>query len=127
VNSFDEESFITSLKVDVERQIRDSGATVNSKGSSDPSGFFIEYAERDIHGRITINGKTSAGGYFSYSRVWTRNQKTLPNQRIVGPERRERVSHQNLRRCSVSCGPVNFSDGRMLLVSLRNLNNRPPG
>jgi hypothetical protein len=65
VNSFDEESFITSLKVDVERQIRDSGATVNSKGSSDPSGFFIEYAERDIHGRITINGKTSAGGYFS--------------------------------------------------------------
>lgn len=64
-NSFDEAGFITSLKVDIERQIRDSGATINGKGSSDPTGFFIDYAERDIHGRITINGKTSTGGYFS--------------------------------------------------------------
>jgi hypothetical protein len=64
-NSFDEAALITSLKMDIERQIRDSGATINSKGSSAPNGFFIEYAERDIHGRITINGKMSAGGYFS--------------------------------------------------------------
>jgi hypothetical protein len=64
-NSFDEGGFITSLKMDIERQITDSGATINGQGSTDPSGFFIEYAERDIHGRITINGKTSAGGYFS--------------------------------------------------------------
>ncbi len=64
-NSFDEAAFITSLKMDIERQMTDSGATINGQGSSDPSGFFIEYAERDIHGRITINGKTSAGGYFS--------------------------------------------------------------
>ena len=64
-NSFDEAAFMTSLKIDVERQIRDSGATINGQGSPDPSGFFIEYAERDIQGRITINSKTSAGGYFS--------------------------------------------------------------
>ena len=70
-NSFDEAAFITSLKMDIERQIRDSGATISSKGSSDPTGFFIEYAERDIHGRITINGKTSAGGYFSLFAIVT--------------------------------------------------------
>ena len=64
-NSFDETAFITSLKMDVERKITDSGATISGQGSPDPSGFFIEYAERDIHGRITISGKTSAGGYFS--------------------------------------------------------------
>ena len=64
-NSFDEAAFITSLKMDIERKITDSGATINGQGSPDPSGFFIEYAERDIHGQITINGKTSAGGYFS--------------------------------------------------------------
>ena len=73
-NSFDEAAFITSLEMDIERQIRDSGATINSKGSSDSTGFFIEYAERDIHGRITINGKTTGGGYFSlYANV---NEKT---------------------------------------------------
>ena len=64
-NSFDEAAFITSLKMDIERKITDSGATINGQGSTDPSGFFIDYAERDIHGRITINGKMSAGGYFS--------------------------------------------------------------
>ena len=64
-NSFDEAAFITSLKMDIERQIKDSGASINSKGSSDPTGFFIDYVERDIHGRITINGKTTGGGYFS--------------------------------------------------------------
>ena len=64
-NSFDEAAFITSLKLDIERKITDSGAIINGQGSPDPSGFFIEYTEREIHGRITINGKTSAGGYFS--------------------------------------------------------------
>lgn len=64
-NSFDEAAFITSLKIDIERKIKDTGATINGQGSPDPSSFFIEYAERDIHGRITISGKTSAGGYFS--------------------------------------------------------------
>lgn len=72
--SFDEAAFITSLKMDIERKITDSGATINGQGSPDPSGFFIEYAERDIHGRITINGKTTVGGYFSlYANV---NEKT---------------------------------------------------
>jgi hypothetical protein len=64
-NSFDEAAFITSLKMDIERQIIDSGATINRQGSPDPSSFFVEYAERNIQGRITISGKMSAGGYFS--------------------------------------------------------------
>jgi len=63
-NSFDEAAFITSLKMDIERKITDSGATINGQGRPDPSGFFIEYTERNIHGRLTISGKTSARGYF---------------------------------------------------------------
>lgn len=73
-NYFDEAAFIASLKMDIERKITDTGATINGQGSADPSGFFIEYAEREIHGRITINGKTTKGGYFSlYATV---NEKT---------------------------------------------------
>jgi hypothetical protein len=79
-NSFDEAAFITSLKMDIERQIRDSGASINSKGSSDPTGFFIEYTERDIHGRITIDGKKSAGGYYSLYANVNEKTETPPNQ-----------------------------------------------
>ena len=64
-NSFDEAAFITSLKMDLERKITDSGATIKGQGGPDASGFYFEYAERNIHGRITINGKMSTGGYFS--------------------------------------------------------------
>jgi hypothetical protein len=73
-SSFDEAAFITSLKMDVEREITDSGSTISGQGSTGSSGFFIEYAVRDIHGRITIDGKKSAGGYYSlYANV---NEKT---------------------------------------------------
>src|SRR5437660_2427829 len=64
-NSFDDAAFITSLRMDVEREITDSGGTINSQGNTGPSSFFIEYGVFDIHGRITINGEKSAGGYYS--------------------------------------------------------------
>ena|ERR1041384_5259659 len=64
-NSFDQAAFIASLKKDIERKITDSGASINGQGSSEASSFYVEYAERDIHGRITVNGKMSTGGYFS--------------------------------------------------------------
>ena len=64
-NSFDQAAFIASLKMDIERKITDSGASINGQASTEASGFYIEYAEHNIHGRITINGKMSTGGYFS--------------------------------------------------------------
>ena len=67
VNSFDEAAFLSSLKIDLEREILDSGATIHSQGNTSPSGFFIEYDERDIHGRITLEGKNGGWVYYSLS------------------------------------------------------------
>ena len=64
-DSFDEAAFIMSLKADVEQEINRSGATIMNRGSSDPSGFYFEYADGDIHGRISIGGKKSGAKYYS--------------------------------------------------------------
>jgi hypothetical protein len=64
-DSFDEAAFITSLKADVEQEINRSGATITNRGSSDPSGFYFEYRESDVHGRISIEGKKSGAKYYS--------------------------------------------------------------
>ena len=63
--SFDEAAFIASLKADVEQEIIRSGAKIMNQGSSDPAGFYFEYRERDIHGRISIGGKKSGANYYS--------------------------------------------------------------
>ena len=64
-DSFDEAAFIASLKADVEQEINRSGATIVNRGSSGPAGFYFEYSERDIHGRISIGGKKSGESYCS--------------------------------------------------------------
>src|SRR6266850_6319019 len=63
--SFDEAAFVGSLKADVEQEINGSGARIVNRGSSDPAGFFFEYSERDILGRISIDGKKSGSNYYS--------------------------------------------------------------
>jgi hypothetical protein len=63
--SFDEAAFIASLKADVEKEIIRSGAKIMNQGSSDPTGFYFEYSEGDIHGRISIGGKKSGANYYS--------------------------------------------------------------
>jgi hypothetical protein len=64
-DSFDEAAFITSLKDDVEQEINRSGATIVNRGNSEPAGFYFEYSEGDIHGRISIGGKKSGAKYYS--------------------------------------------------------------
>ena len=61
--SFDEAAFIASLKGDVEKEIIRSGAKIMNQGSSDPVGFYFEYSEGDIHGRISIEGKSGTNYY----------------------------------------------------------------
>ena len=63
--SFDEAAFVGSLKADVEQEINRSGATIVNRGSSDPAGFYFEYSERDILGRLSIDGKKSGSNYYS--------------------------------------------------------------
>lgn len=61
--SFDETAFIASLKADVEREIIRSGAKTINQDSSDPAGFYFEYSEGDIQGRISIGGKSRLNYY----------------------------------------------------------------
>jgi hypothetical protein len=61
--SFDEAAFIASLKADVEKEIIRSGAKIMNQGSSDPAGFYFEYSEGGIHGRISIGGKRGPNYY----------------------------------------------------------------
>jgi hypothetical protein len=64
-DSFDEAAFVESLKADVEQEITRNGATILNRGTSDPAGFYFEYSEREILGRISIDGKKSRSNYYS--------------------------------------------------------------
>jgi hypothetical protein len=64
-SAFDEVAFITSLKADVEQEINHSGATIISQGSEKPAEFYLEYKDRDVHGRISIGGKKSGANFYS--------------------------------------------------------------
>ena len=64
-NSFDEAAFLASLKVDVEKDIAASGATVIDQGVTGLSGFYIEYVDRDIRGRVEISGKKSGSSFYT--------------------------------------------------------------
>ena len=61
--AFDEAAFIASLKADVEEEITGSGAKIMNQGSADPAGFYFEYGEGDMHGRISIKGKRGPNYY----------------------------------------------------------------
>jgi hypothetical protein len=61
-SSFDEADFLASLKADVEKEIADS-AKVADQGTTGQTGFYFEYVEHDIRGRIEISGKSSPPFY----------------------------------------------------------------
>lgn len=62
-SGFDEAAFLASLKVDVEKEIGTSGAKVVGEESSGPAGFYFEYIQQDIRGRVEISGKKSGSFY----------------------------------------------------------------
>ena len=61
--AFDEAAFLASLKADVEKEIILRGAKIIKQGNSDPAGFYFEYSEGDINGRISIGGKRGPNYY----------------------------------------------------------------
>ena len=63
--SFDEAAFVESLKADVEQEINRSGSTIVNRGASNPAGFYFDYREHEILGRISIEGKKSGEKYYS--------------------------------------------------------------
>lgn len=61
--AFDESGLMASLKTDLENELTGSGARIIGQGSSGPAGFYLEYSEGDIHGRINIEGKRARDYY----------------------------------------------------------------
>jgi hypothetical protein len=74
--SFDEATFVNSLKADVEHEITRSGATIVDRGTRHPAEFHFEYSERQILGQISIEGKKSGANYYSLTAKVNETQKT---------------------------------------------------
>lgn len=60
---FDETELVNSLKEDVEREIRASGAQILDGGDMG-GGFYFGYGLGDIQGRIDVSGKRARGDYY---------------------------------------------------------------
>ena len=70
-----------------------------ARGSPDPSGFFIEYAARDIHGRITITARRLEGLLFLIrERERESRQPFLTGVNLVSIIFKRRSVRLNLRR-----------------------------
>jgi hypothetical protein len=61
---FNETGFLDSLKAAIERDVKSSGAFVTREGSSNSSGFYVEYSDGDTHGRLEISGKSIGNQYY---------------------------------------------------------------
>ena len=62
-SEFDVSELMRSLRADVEKEIGNSGAIV-IEGGDTPSGFYLEYTDEGIQGRIEVTGDSSGAGYF---------------------------------------------------------------
>jgi len=59
----DEERFLSSLKVDLQDEIVESGARITGSGDLDSPGCYAEYGEEGIKGRIEVSGRLAGGFY----------------------------------------------------------------
>ena len=64
---FDEPRVITTLQLDVEKALSDSGAKIVERGNPGPASFYFSYTIQNIEGRVQISGRRSGGGYYSLS------------------------------------------------------------
>ena len=69
-DKFDEDGFLKSLGLDIQKEISNKGARVVRRGSLAPAGFYFEYRVREysnIRGRVEVTGKSSGVGHYSLS------------------------------------------------------------
>jgi hypothetical protein len=59
-----EAAVLESLKSDIEKLIIQSGANVVRTGSVSPAGFYFEYSEADVQGRIEFVGERSMENHY---------------------------------------------------------------
>jgi len=61
----DEGRLFNTLKLDVERTLRDSGAQITETGSSGRANFYFAYGLKNVSGRIELSGTKAGSDYYS--------------------------------------------------------------
>jgi hypothetical protein len=68
-NKFKESEFMEALAAQIKREIEESHASITGTGSASPNGFFVDYKDGNIHGRITISGSATGQVYAAQANV----------------------------------------------------------
>jgi hypothetical protein len=62
-NKFEESEFIGALAAQVKKEIEESHANITASGNPASNEFYVDYADGNIRGRITISGSASGQSY----------------------------------------------------------------
>ncbi len=68
-NKFKESEFMEALAAQIKREIEESRASITATGSASPNGFFVDYRDGNINGRITISGSATGQVYAAQANV----------------------------------------------------------
>jgi len=63
-DSFDETKLFSTLKLDVERALRDNGAQITDSGSTGSANFYFAYALKNARGRVQVSGTRIGPDYY---------------------------------------------------------------
>jgi hypothetical protein len=86
-NDSNSSELMRSLKADIENRIINSGASLLNSGNM-PSGFYLEYKEEGIQGRVELTGDFNGANYFGI-RANLKETSTTKKQPLV--EKRDHV------------------------------------
>jgi hypothetical protein len=86
LNEFDEVELIQSLRADLEKEIIDTGASVINSDYLNPSGFYIEYSDEGILGRVEVTGAFNREESFNIK--VTLNEKSKSQKKPVVKKKR---------------------------------------
>jgi hypothetical protein len=85
----DEAQFLASLNADVQNEIVRRNARVNGGGDLNAAGFYFEYSEDGIQGRIEISGTLTAATYYNLTATLSETS-TSEKQPLLERENRGR-------------------------------------
>ena len=63
--TFDQTDLLSTLKLDVERALHDSGAQITDRGSSGSADFYFAYVAKRVRGRVQISGQRVGSDYYN--------------------------------------------------------------
>jgi len=69
VNKFEESEFYEALASRIKKEIEESHASITGSGNSTSNGFYIDYKDGNLIGRITISGSATGQVYTVQAKV----------------------------------------------------------